>query len=164
VRLIFQITPVPGIWRSGPWSGPSALQAGKFVLGVPSRLVGWQNLDFGIALAKVAHSPVIHPVEGAVRSELAIHGAIDPANPGDKRLLKRAVAGEAGEFELEGLAGPTKVDELEVVPLLRCAVRFREPEVALAGHQRPTLLDRAVDKGIRNEVESDGSDVSRLKG
>ena len=81
-----------------------------------------------------------------------------------ERLLECAVVGKPLELELERLTRAAEVDELDVVPLFRSAVGFREPEVPLAAGKGRTALDRAVDKGIGHEVKPDNRDVRRLKG
>src|SRR3989454_3443478 len=122
------------------------------------------ELAVRVGLAKVAHRPVIHEVSAVVRPELEIHGAIDPVNLPHERLLECAVVAKPLELELDRLTRAAEVDELDVVPLFRGAIGFREPEVPLAAGEGRTALDRAVDKGIRHEVKPDNRDVRRLKG
>src|SRR2546426_7783509 len=118
----------------------------------------------GIRLAEVPHRPVIHEVSAVVRPELEIDGAVDPANPADEGLLKGVVVGKPLELELERLTRAAEVDELDVVPLFRDAIGFREPEVPLAAGKGRTALDRTVDKRIGHEVKPDNRYVRRLKG
>src|SRR5712691_3488997 len=124
----------------------------------------WAESRSRIALPKVAHGAVIHQVGAVVGTELQIDGAVDPANPVDEGLLKGVVEGKPLELELERLTRSAEVDELDVVPLLRRAIRFREPEVSLAAGKGRTALDWSVDEGTRHEVKPDNCDVGRLKG
>src|SRR5438445_12728831 len=121
------------------------------------------ELAVRVGLSKVAHRPVIHEVSALVRPELEIHGAIDPVNLPHERLLECAVVGKPLELELERLTRAAEVDELDVVPLFRSAVGFREPEVPLAAGNGPAALDRPVDKGIGHEVKRAHRDIPRPK-
>src|SRR5882762_109276 len=122
------------------------------------------ELAVRVGLAKVAHRSVIHEVRTVIRPELEIHWAIDPVNLPHERLLECAVVGKPLELELERLTRAAEVDELDVVPLFRNAIAFREPEVPLAAGKGRTALDRAVHKGIGHEVKPDNCDVRWLKG
>src|SRR2546426_1954176 len=68
------------------------------------------ELAVRVGLAKVAHRPVIHEVSAVVRSELEIHGAINPVNLRHERLLEGGVVGKPLEVDAERFIRATEVD------------------------------------------------------
>src|SRR5262249_28934952 len=117
-----------------------------------------------IRLTEVPHRAVIHEVRAAIRTELQIRRAVDPLDSIIREgLVTGVVEGKLRLLDLQRLAWPAEVHELDVMPGFRISVRRGAAEVARAGNQRGPLLHHPADKDARREVVTDHCDVGGLE-
>src|SRR4029453_10016254 len=103
-----------------------------------------------IRLTEVPHRAIIHEVRAAIRTELQVCRAVDPLDSVIREgLVTCVVEGDLRLLELQLLARPAEVHELDVMPGFRSAVRRGEAEVTLASNQRGPPLHHPAHKSAR---------------
>src|SRR3954471_17576673 len=167
MRLMRQITPVPGICTSGALAELRNPESGSEPPGPGGGPISEPGVGSGAA--RVTHRAVIDQVRSPIRSEAEGRRTVDAAQLGGKRLLGLAIAarraigiplllsaaieGEALLLDLRRIALAGEVEELDVMAGLGVAIRGREAKVAFARHEHGVLLHDAADEGVRHEIQ-----------